>query len=79
MWHKEAMLRNAKNSGKEKKERRINLIAELKREESKNLSLSIKTRYLEDKVAKLRKILLNHAKKNKADLLQEYMLFIVDL
>ena len=64
---------------KRKKERRINLIKELKREESKNLSLSIKTRYLEDKVAKLRKILLNHAKKNKADLLQEYMLFMVDL
>ena len=61
------------------KERRRNLIAERKREESKNISLSIKTRYLEDKVAKFRKIILNHAKKNKADLFQEYMLFMVVL
>jgi hypothetical protein len=48
-----------------KRENKINLTAELENEMKKNTSLKNKTRRLEDKVAKFKKILLKNSTKQK--------------
>jgi len=61
-----------------KKEKKINLIEELEREEQKNTSLKMKTKYLENRVAKFKKIILKNAESQKSDLSLEYILSILD-
>jgi len=60
------------------KENKINLIEELEREGQKNTSLKMKTKYLENRVAKFKKIILKNAKSQKVDMSLQYILSILD-
>ena len=55
-----------------------NFTTELEREGIKNTNLKIKVKQIEDKLAKLKKIILKNAKKENINKSQDYIGFICD-